>query len=89
MSTAIESSTSEPSFYSRKGVASWLLTTDHKRISILYLSSMMTFFLVGMTLGLFMVRKIRRAFTKSVVKVRCRPRMTHHGGATKTAVGDE
>jgi len=29
------------------------------------------------------------AFTKSVVKVRCRPRVTHHGGATKTAVGDE
>ena len=54
MSTAIESSTSGPSFYSRKGVASWLLTTDHKRISILYLSSMMTFFLVGMTLGAFM-----------------------------------
>lgn len=27
------------------------------------------------------------AFTKSAVKVRCRPRVTHHGGATKTAVG--
>ena len=27
------------------------------------------------------------AFTKSAVKVRCRPRVTQHGGATKTAVG--
>jgi DNA phosphorothioation-dependent restriction protein DptH len=27
------------------------------------------------------------AFTKSAVKLRCRPRVTHHGGATKTAVG--
>jgi cytochrome c oxidase subunit I len=47
----------ETSFYgqsSRKGVLSWLLTTDHKRIGILYLASMLTFFLVGMTLGVFM-----------------------------------
>lgn len=27
------------------------------------------------------------AFTKSAVKIRCRPRVTQHGGATKTAVG--
>lgn len=26
------------------------------------------------------------AFTKTAVKIRCRPRVTHHGGATKTAV---
>jgi hypothetical protein len=26
------------------------------------------------------------AFTRSAVKIRCRPRVTHHGGATKTAV---
>jgi cytochrome c oxidase subunit 1 len=44
----------EPSFYASKGIASWLLTTDHKRIGILYLSAMITFFLVGMTLGFFM-----------------------------------
>ena len=48
---------SQENFYgqsSRKGIASWLLTTDHKRIAILYLSAMMAFFLVGMTLGVFM-----------------------------------
>jgi len=28
------------------------------------------------------------AFRTSAVKVRCRPRVTQHGGATKTAVGD-
>ncbi|WP_437999679.1 hypothetical protein WMF26_06935 [Sorangium sp. So ce185] len=27
------------------------------------------------------------AFTKGAVKVRCRPRVTRHGGVTKTAVG--
>jgi cytochrome c oxidase subunit 1 len=48
------STAAEPSFYARKGIASWLLTTDHKRIAILYLTAMMTFFLVGMTLGAFM-----------------------------------
>jgi DNA phosphorothioation-dependent restriction protein DptH len=28
------------------------------------------------------------AFSSSAIKVRCRPRVTHHGGATKTATGD-
>jgi len=49
--------TSEPNFYagsSRQGVLSWLLTTDHKRIALLYLGAMLTFFLVGMTIGVFM-----------------------------------
>ena len=47
----------EPSFYgasSRKGILSWLLTTDHKRIGILYLIAMTAFFLVGATIGIFM-----------------------------------
>ena len=61
MSTAAASitaaPTSEPNFYagsSRQGVLSWLLTTDHKRIALLYLGAMLTFFLVGMTIGVFM-----------------------------------
>ncbi|HEX7505556.1 MAG TPA: cbb3-type cytochrome c oxidase subunit I [Polyangia bacterium] len=61
MSTAVASTAaapaSEPNFYAgsaRQGVLSWLLTTDHKRIAILYLSAMLTFFLVGMTIGVFM-----------------------------------
>jgi cytochrome c oxidase subunit 1 len=53
---SIAPSHSEPSFYhtQRKGILSWLLTTDHKRIAILYLTAMLTFFLVGMTIGVFM-----------------------------------
>ncbi|MFN4182053.1 MAG: cytochrome c oxidase subunit I [bacterium] len=34
------------------GILAWILSTDHKRIGILYLVSMLTFFLVGATLGL-------------------------------------
>jgi len=38
----------------RKGILAWLLTTDHKRIGLMYLSAMMLFFLVAMTLGVLM-----------------------------------
>lgn len=37
-----------------KGILAWILSTDHKRISFLYLYSMITFFIVGMLLGLAM-----------------------------------
>ncbi len=36
------------------GILSWILTTDHKRIGILYLFSMLTFFLVGVTFAFLM-----------------------------------
>ena len=36
------------------GVLAWIFSTDHKRIGILYLASMLSFFLVGMTLGFLM-----------------------------------
>lgn len=43
------------SFYkTEKGIGSWLYTTDHKRIAIMYLVAIIMFFLVGMTLGLLM-----------------------------------
>lgn len=45
-------------FYEEKGkhtgIASWLLTTDHKRIGIMYLIGIITFFCVGATLGILM-----------------------------------
>jgi cytochrome c oxidase subunit 1 len=44
-------------FYQAKrypGILAWVLSTDHKRIGILYLASMLSFFLVGMTLGFLM-----------------------------------
>jgi cytochrome c oxidase subunit 1 len=37
-----------------KGIFSWIFSTDHKRIGILYLFSILTFFAVGATLGVLM-----------------------------------
>ncbi len=37
-----------------KGMLGWLLSTDHKRIGLLYTYCIMIFFLVGLTLGLLM-----------------------------------
>ena len=36
------------------GILSWLLTVDHKRIGLMYLVSVLTFFLVGVIIGLLM-----------------------------------
>jgi cytochrome c oxidase subunit I len=38
----------------RKGILGWLLTTDHKRIGILYLVSMVALFFVAVTIGVLM-----------------------------------
>jgi len=37
-----------------KGIFSWIFSTDHKRIGLLYLYSIMSFFIVGAILGLLM-----------------------------------
>jgi len=37
-----------------KGIFSWIFSTDHKRIALLYLYSILTFFVIGATLGLLM-----------------------------------
>ncbi len=46
------------SFYDYKGkytgILGWILSTDHKRIGLLYFWSMLSFFLVGVTLGFLM-----------------------------------
>lgn len=48
----------EPNFLDYRGkhtgLLGWILSTDHKRIGILYLISLLAFFLVAMTLGFFM-----------------------------------
>lgn len=59
---AIETNTvlAEKSFYEEgttkkaTGIASWIFSTDHKRIGILYLASIAVFFLVGALLGVLM-----------------------------------
>src|SRR5690606_18439177 len=38
----------------QKGLLSWLLTTDHKRIGLMYLVTMMVFFLMGLTFAFLM-----------------------------------
>lgn len=37
-----------------KGILAWLLTTDHKRIGIMYLVSILSFFMVGLTFAFLM-----------------------------------
>ena len=49
--------TSEPDYLhvpGKKGLFSWIFSTDHKRIGLLYLYSIMSLFLVGLSLGLAM-----------------------------------
>lgn len=38
----------------RKGILGWIFSTDHKRIGLLYMYSMFTFFAIGMILGILM-----------------------------------
>ena len=38
----------------RRGILGWILSTDHKRIGILYLATMMTLFFVAVTIGVLM-----------------------------------
>ncbi|MBI5464953.1 MAG: cbb3-type cytochrome c oxidase subunit I, partial [Ignavibacteriales bacterium] len=57
MSTATAAATMETNFYNegpRKGILGWILSTDHKRIGLMYLMGMTVFFLTAMTLGLLM-----------------------------------
>jgi cytochrome c oxidase subunit 1 len=48
----------EPDFYhaatKHKGILSWILSTDHKRIGILYLATMLVFFFTAAVLGVLM-----------------------------------
>jgi cytochrome c oxidase subunit 1 len=48
----------EPDFYHaptrRRGILAWILSTDHKRIGLLYFVSMMVFFTFAVILGLLM-----------------------------------
>jgi cytochrome c oxidase subunit 1 len=48
----------EKSFYEEdgrhRGVLAWLLSTDHKRIGLMYLGALLSFFAVGVCLGMLM-----------------------------------
>ena len=58
MDNSVKSVAVEKSFLEEKGKYSglfaWLFSTDHKRIGIMYLVSMITFFLVAVGIGILM-----------------------------------
>jgi cytochrome c oxidase subunit 1 len=60
----------EVNFYQTKGkwsgLASWIFSTDHKRIGLMYLVLMLAFFSIGMTLG-FLIRLELIAPGKTIV----------------------
>jgi len=50
-----DTSLQQPNFFEEKrGLFSWIFTLDHKRIGLLYLYSVGSFFLVGAALGVLM-----------------------------------
>ena len=55
---AVPGRTAEVDFYNvrtkHKGILSWLLTTDHKRIGLMYLGGVLFFFLTAMSIGVLM-----------------------------------
>ncbi len=48
----MEDMTASESFYKEKGFRSWIMSTDHKRIGIQYLGALLSFFSIGVVLGL-------------------------------------
>ena len=75
--------TPEPSYLvdtgTRTGVLAWLTTTDHKRIGLLYLYSMMTFFFVGVGIGLVMRLVQLTTFQKLITAQTYNALFTVHG----------
>ncbi len=56
-----ESTAAEPSYLTaKKGLMSWIITVDHKRIGLMYLGSILTMFLIG---GLFALGVRTELFT--------------------------
>ena len=68
MSNAHSASASNYLKYEGKhdGLLGWLLSTDHKRVAILYLVSMVTFFFVGVSAG-FVMRLVQLTPFKNLV----------------------
>ena len=58
MATPVVLAGAEPDFYhvvtKRKGISSWIFSTDHKRIGLLYLGTILVFFFAAVTLGFLM-----------------------------------
>ncbi len=55
MSTAVAAREQEPDYLSsKKGIASWLTSVDPKRVAVLYLAAILTFFAVGSVLAVLL-----------------------------------
>ena len=69
--TAVEVAPAEPSFLEVKsrwgGIFSWIFSTDHKRIGIMYLVAELVFFMVGVSLG-FIMRLEQLTMGKTLVE---------------------
>ena len=63
----------------KKGIASWLFTLDHKRIAILYMLTVFTFFLVGGIFALLMRIELFSAGETIVSSDLYNQLMTYHG----------
>jgi cytochrome c oxidase subunit 1 len=68
-----------PSSPRHRGIAAWLLTTDHKRIGIMYMAVIFTYFFVGVTLGLLMRTELMSVNTKIVSAQTYNALFTLHG----------
>jgi cytochrome c oxidase subunit I len=63
----------------RGRVASWVVTTDHKRIGILYLATSLTFFVAGGILALLIRTQLIQANTDFIVRDDYNQVVTMHG----------
>ena len=68
-----QASTAQPSYLvdtgTRKGLMAWLTTTDHKRIGLLYLYAMLTFFFVAVGIG-FVMRLVQLTTFQHLITAR-------------------
>ncbi len=63
----------------RKGLLAWLTTTDHKRIGLMYLYAMVTFFLIAMGIGFIMRLVQLTTFQKLISAQTYNAMFTVHG----------
>jgi cytochrome c oxidase subunit 1 len=68
-----------PSSPRHTGITAWLLTTDHKRIGLMYGAVILCYFLVGMTLGLLMRTELMSVNHKIVSAQTYNALFTLHG----------
>jgi len=61
------------SYLEKKGIASWLLTVDHKRIALLYLFTILTFFPTALLHQAMAFLKQKRTGTKKSFSPSAKP----------------